>query len=84
MEEIVYFDYSELRGRFRSRGFTQEELAKSLKMSKTSLSNKLNNKARFDSIEILALSSILGICDDDISLYFFKVSVQKTELKELV
>ncbi|WP_314067502.1 DUF739 family protein [uncultured Vagococcus sp.] len=82
MNKDIFFDYSELKGKFRGKGLTQEDLAILLGMSKTSLSNKLNNKSRFDSAEILNLSKILEITDVEISYYFFRIKVQKTKLKQ--
>lgn len=38
------FDYSKLKGRMREKGVTQEEIANSIGVNKSTLSLKLNNQ----------------------------------------
>jgi transcriptional regulator with XRE-family HTH domain len=71
------FNYSKLLGRIREKGFTQETLAEAIKISKGTLSAKLNNRAYFTTLEMCLICDVLHIAYKDISLYFFAVEVQK-------
>ena len=73
------FDYSELLGKIKARGFTQETLAKHIGMANSSMSLKLNNKAYFRFLEIVSICETLGIELDDIGRYFFAQKVRKAE-----
>ena len=65
------FNHSKLLGRIRERGFTQEQLAKAVGMSKTTLSAKLNNLFYFTAKEIYAICEVLNIPTSEIGEYFF-------------
>lgn len=78
MEKKV-FDYSELLGKIKVRGFTQETLAKHIGMANSSMSLKLNNKAYFRFVEIVSICEALGIAVDEIGKYFFTQMVRKAE-----
>ena len=65
------FDYSKLKGRMREKGVTQEEIADSIGMNKSTLSLKLNNQFPFVQDEINKLINILDIPADRIKDYFF-------------
>jgi transcriptional regulator with XRE-family HTH domain len=67
------FNHSKLLGKIRECGFTQEQIAKSIKISEYSLSKKLNNKSKFDSVEMLAIGKMLNIPVDEFGEYFFTV-----------
>ena len=67
------FNYSKLLGRIRECGLTQEQLAKAIGVSKTTLSAKLNNKFHFDAAEMLAICKVLNIPVCEIGDYFFAV-----------
>ena len=65
------FNYSELLGRIRAKGFTQEKLARGMGISESSLNAKLNNKAYFTSKEICSICGILAIPITEIGFYFY-------------
>ncbi|WP_289182963.1 DUF739 family protein [uncultured Dubosiella sp.] len=69
------FDYKPLRGKIREICGSEEEFAKRLGISKTSLSGRLNNKLEFSSKEIMKSCEILGISLDNVSKYFFECGV---------
>lgn len=73
------FDYNKLRGKIREVSGTQDNFAKSIGISRTSLSHRLNNILEFSNSEILLACKVLGISTDDIPLYFFTLEVQKDE-----
>lgn len=74
------FDYSKLRGKIREIFRTQSTFAKSMGMSTTSLSAKLNNKIGFSQKEIDKASDLLKIKKEEIPVYFFTPKVQESEL----
>ena len=65
------FNYSKLLGRIRECGFTQEQLAKAIGISKYTLSAKLNNKFSFSQEEILAICKVLKIHISEIGEFFY-------------
>lgn len=67
------FNYSKLLGKIRECGFTQEQLAKAIGISKTTFSSKVNNQFSFTSKEIYAICEVLGISKDEIGEYFYAV-----------
>lgn len=69
------FDYSKLLGLMKEKQVTQAELAKRIGNTTTTLSLKLNNKARFKQGEIVQICEILGIDGDNIGAYFFTTKV---------
>ena len=71
------FDYSKLLGRIKECGYTQEELAEKIGITKATMSLKLNNKAFFTQPEIEKIRKILSIARDEVGLYFFTLKVQK-------
>ena len=73
------FDYSELLGKIKARGFTQETLAEHIGIAKSSMSLKLNNKAYFKHQEIAVICDALRIEASKIGLYFFTQKVRKDE-----
>ena len=79
MDSEYIFDYRMLRGRIRSVIGTERELAKEIGISKTSMSNKLNNQSFFNPIEIIKIKELLNIPDKEVSVYFFNQEVRKTE-----
>jgi hypothetical protein len=74
------FDYSKLRGKIREMVGTEGKFAKFMDMSTTSLSEKLNNKVEFTQKEIERAVELLKIPKEEISVYFFTVKVQRSEL----
>lgn len=75
----VYFDYSKLKGKIVEVLGNQSNYAKSLGLSETSITNKLNNAVYFTQGEIISSIDILHINLEDISTYFFTQKVEKTE-----
>jgi DNA-binding Xre family transcriptional regulator len=71
------FDYSKLLGRIKECGFNQTTLAKHIKISVSTLSEKLNNKYAFTMKEIDAICKALDISKEEIGVYFFTEKVQK-------
>ena len=67
------FNHSKLLGRIRECGFTQEQLAKAIGVSKATLSSKLNNQFFFTTKEIYCICKVLSIELKDIPEYFFTV-----------
>ena len=65
------FNYSKLLGRIKEYGYTQETLAKEIGMTKSTFSQKLNNKFAFKQNEIKAICDILDIDISDIGAYFY-------------
>lgn len=65
------FNHSKLLGRIRECGFTQEQLAKAVGMSKTTLNAKLNNQFYFTAKDIYAICAVLNIPTSEIGEYFF-------------
>ena len=55
------FDYRELRGLIRSKFGTQENYAKAIGISNTSLQERLSNKVPFKQTEIIMTKQLLGL-----------------------
>jgi transcriptional regulator with XRE-family HTH domain len=70
---MIGFDYSKLRGKIKEVFNTQAAFAKEMGMSKTSLSEKLNNKVEFTQKEIKKAIELLHIPKEEIPMYFFTV-----------
>lgn len=75
----IKFNYDKLRGLMREKKVTQDDLAKVINLSATSLSGKLNSKVMFSPKEMLGIQKTLQITDDEFKTYFFSVEVRKTE-----
>lgn len=71
------FDYSDLLGRIKKFGLTQEMLAEEIGITKTTMNLKLNNKAAFTQTEIEKIRKALLIYREEIGVYFFTPKVQK-------
>lgn len=69
------FDYSKLRGRIKEVFGDQDNFGKSINLSSTSVSLKLNNKREWSQQEINKATEVLGIPDDQIHAYFFTEKV---------
>jgi len=69
------FDYSKLLGLMKEKKITQEMVAERIGNTPTTLSLKLNNKAKFRQSEIAGICEILGISSKDIGTYFFTIQV---------
>jgi len=76
------FNYGKLRGKIKEVFNTQEKFAKTVGMSTTTLSAKLNNKIQFSQNEIEKAVELLKIAKEDIPVYFFTTEVQESELRK--
>lgn len=74
MKDIL-MDYAVLVGKIKDKYKTHEQFAKAMKMSKSGLSAKLNNRRDFSSDEIRRACALLGIPDKDIPAIFFTKKV---------
>ena len=70
------FDYSKLRGKIKEVYGTEGNFAKSMIMSSTTLSQKLNNAVPFTQPEINRACELLGIPIEFIPVYFFTEKVK--------
>lgn len=74
----VAFDYSKLRGRITEKCGMNKEFAKAIKVSPTTLSQKLNNRRVFNQVEIWRASQVLDIEPGTVASYFFTPKLKKT------
>ena len=65
------FDYRELRGLIRSKFGTQENYAKAIGISNTSLQERLSNKVPFKQTEIIMTKQLLGLSAEKMNEIFF-------------
>lgn len=65
------FDYSELRGLIRARFGTQENYAKAIGISTTSLQERLSNKVPFRQTEIIRTKQLLDLSVEKMDEIFF-------------
>ena len=65
------FDYRELRGLSRSKFGTQENYAKAIGISNTSLQERLSNKVPFKQTEIILTKQLLGLSAEKMDEIFF-------------
>ncbi len=59
-----------LKGKIVAAGYSQSSLATAMcesgfKMSKNTLSKKINGRSPFDTDEVICLCDLLGICDNN-------------------
>lgn len=76
------FDYSKLLGKIKEVFGSQDEFAKTMEMSRSTISAALNNKREFTQQEMKTACELLSINEREIPVYFFTPKVQKAELKE--
>ena len=70
------FNYSALRGRIVEKYGTTTSFAKAIGMSRSSLSQKLNNKTQWQQDEIETSRVALDLKVSDLTKYFFTKEVQ--------
>ncbi len=75
----MVYDYSKLLGKIKECGFTQETLAKHIGIAESSMCLKLNNKAKWNQIEVSLICEALGIESEEIGAYFFTKKVRSVE-----
>lgn len=73
------WDYSKLRGRIKEKFNTLDSFAEALGMSRTSLSQRLNNQLEFSQNEIAKAMVLLD--EDEVNMvdFFYTPKVQKDE-----
>ena len=73
----VVFDFSELKGRIVARFGTFAKYAEAVDLSRSQVSDRLNNKVSFKHEDILAscASDVLDIPAEEIGKYFFTPKV---------
>ena len=67
----MLYNYRKLLGKMKENNITQEVLAKEIGLKPPTLSQKLNNKAKFKQSEISKICDVLNIEANEIGLYFF-------------
>jgi DNA-binding XRE family transcriptional regulator len=67
----LYKPLLKIKARMVELGYTQEELAAKIKLSKASLNEKLNGNSDLRFTEIVKLTKVLGIPSSEINRYFF-------------
>lgn len=70
-EEMVEINYDKLKGKIKEVVGTQSKLAEKIGIDETTISNKLNNNTYFTQKEILKISLILNIGNEEIPDFFF-------------
>lgn len=76
------FDYSKLKGRIREKYGNQEDFANAIGLTPTTISFKINGKAKWRQDEIVKAAKLLEISKDEIVEYFFNYEVQELELND--
>ena len=76
------FDHSLLLERMYEYRYNVKTLSESIPLSRTTLYSKLKSETKFNQTEIKKICKLLEIPSSEISIYFFKPKVRKTELKE--
>lgn len=69
------FDLSKLRGRIVEKYGSQTSFVHEFGVSENTFSQKMNNKVRFTSDDIMKITDMLGIPKEDIGVYFFTEKV---------
>lgn len=70
------YDYSELRGRIKTKFDTQARFSVAMGFSARTCSLKLKGKVPWKQSEIIKSCKLLDIAETDISKYFFALKVQ--------
>lgn len=77
--KLVSFSYDKLRGKIREVFGTQDRFAEALGMSKSTLSQKLNNSSEFTQQEMMDSMMLLKQSLAQLDEYFFTPEVRKAE-----
>lgn len=67
----INFNYSELRGKIKAVCDTQEAFADAMGMSRSAISQRLNNSVEWSTPEIVKACEVLHIELADAYIYFF-------------
>lgn len=65
------FDYSKLRGRIVEKFGNISQFSKELKITRTSVNMKLNNRMNFTRSDMIEWSRLLDIPKEELGCYFF-------------
>lgn len=68
-------DYTKLKEKISSEGFTHEQVAKALNISKGAFSQKINGFVAFSQDDVINISAMLRIPKTKIYEYFFTYKV---------
>ena len=71
------YNYAKLLGKIKERGYTQEKLAKAIKISATTMNKRLNNELDFRQSEMKEILQVLGEPLSTVSSYFFVENLRK-------
>lgn len=77
-EDEIVFDRNKLKGKIKEVFSTQQNFAKAVGMSESSVSSRLNNETELSNKEIRVWAEKLGILENILE-YFFTLVVQKQE-----
>ena len=69
------YDYTKLKERISNNGYTQEQVAKALNISKGAFSQKINGAVAFSQDDVISISNLLKIPKTKIFEYFFTLKV---------
>lgn len=69
------FDYTKLKEKISDSGYTQEQVAKALNISKGAFSQKINGITAFSQDDVINISNLLKIPKTKIFDYFFTSKV---------
>ena len=69
------YDYTKLKEKISDSGFTQEQVAKALNISKGAFSQKINGITAFSQDDVINISNFLKILKTKIFDYFFTLKV---------
>ena len=71
----MVYDYSKLQGKIKEKFVKQENFARAIGISRTSLNLKLNGKSMFSHEEMARSIDVLDIQREDLPEYFFTQKV---------
>ena len=69
------YDYTKLKEKISGSGFTQEQVAKALNISKGAFSQKINGAVAFSQDDVISISKLLKIPKTKLFDYFFTTKV---------
>lgn len=69
------YDYTKLKEKISDSGYTQEQVAKALNISKGAFSQKINGLTAFSQDDVINISNLLKIPKTKIFDYFFTSKV---------
>lgn len=70
------FDFSELRGRIKTKYGTEKAFAEAMGIGISGMSARLNGSVPFDATEMHRAKELLGIPDEEFVVYFFTPKVR--------